>query len=594
MVYRDEQYDKILSNLKMVSQNLDYLNENCEPSYYSDLGSKGLKRFIKRIVWKAVKFLLIPLLKRQQEINANTVCALNCVCQTMMQSVKLLKAKAEKLDCVEENLRNNNAILTWLQFKAEDFDQVSIDLCANNMALVQATKDIQNNNISLEQIAKNVQNNNAILEEIVKNLQNNNAIIESLEEKTKQTEVAFVELGHISQNVQNNNVILEQIVKNIQNDNAIIKFLKEKIKHTEVAFVELEQVFKNVQNNNTRLEQIAKNIQNNNEIIESLEEKVKQTEVAFVRKSSGIEESQYKKVIKKYQDTVGTYMSLGNKLLQSSVCRPTDLLHYGEWVNMLQFSFERYLLSMGYDVMSTFFLHRKLWEYVYIAQALSERGMLVRGKKGLGFAVGTEPLPALFARYGCKITATDLDIHDSAAKLWISGKQHTDNLTELYRPDLCGERQFYQNVCFQALDMNNIPPEQTGYDFCWSSCAFEHLGSIEKGKRFIQSMMHCLKPGGIAVHTTEYNLSSNDETLTKGENVIYRRRDFEEIAQMLAAGGHVLEPLDFRLDGSVWDTMVTVPPYEAPYIMTPHFKLLLRDFVVTSFGLIIRKADTEE
>src|SRR5688572_30646700 len=51
---------------------------------------------------------------------------------------------------------------------------------------------------------------------------------------------------------------------------------------------------------------------------------------------------------------------------------------------------------------------RKQWEYVYIAQALHERGYLKDGARGLGFGVGTEPLADLFASMGCHILGTDL------------------------------------------------------------------------------------------------------------------------------------------------------------------------------------------
>lgn len=37
-------------------------------------------------------------------------------------------------------------------------------------------------------------------------------------------------------------------------------------------------------------------------------------------------------------------------------------------------------------------LHRKIWEWCFICQALDERDMLVSGRTGLGFAVGREPL----------------------------------------------------------------------------------------------------------------------------------------------------------------------------------------------------------
>ena len=44
-----------------------------------------------------------------------------------------------------------------------------------------------------------------------------------------------------------------------------------------------------------------------------------------------------------------------------------------------------------------------------IAQALYERGKLKPGSRGLGFAVGKEPLSDLFASFGCDVVATDLE-----------------------------------------------------------------------------------------------------------------------------------------------------------------------------------------
>jgi hypothetical protein len=41
--------------------------------------------------------------------------------------------------------------------------------------------------------------------------------------------------------------------------------------------------------------------------------------------------------------------------------------------------------------------HRKHWEFCAIAQSLDERGMLAKGRVGLGFAVGREFLPSAFA-----------------------------------------------------------------------------------------------------------------------------------------------------------------------------------------------------
>jgi hypothetical protein len=52
--------------------------------------------------------------------------------------------------------------------------------------------------------------------------------------------------------------------------------------------------------------------------------------------------------------------------------------------------------------------HRKVWEDAWVVQMLWEAGMLTPGRRGLGFAVGQEQLPALLAARGLDITATDL------------------------------------------------------------------------------------------------------------------------------------------------------------------------------------------
>jgi hypothetical protein len=103
--------------------------------------------------------------------------------------------------------------------------------------------------------------------------------------------------------------------------------------------------------------------------------------------------------------------------------------------------------------------------------------------------------------------------------------------------------------------------EHGAYDFLWSSCALEHLGSLDAGLDFVVNAMDLLKPGGTAIHTTEFNLSSDDETLTSGPCVIYRRRDIDDpwsawvdshCTTLAAAIRHNLSPLrlDLRMPAS--------------------------------------------
>ncbi|HYD22705.1 MAG TPA: hypothetical protein VEB40_14585, partial [Flavipsychrobacter sp.] len=65
--------------------------------------------------------------------------------------------------------------------------------------------------------------------------------------------------------------------------------------------------------------------------------------------------------------------------------------------------------------------HRKQWEFIYIMQSLWERGCIMPGNKGLVFAVGSEPLPSVFANYGCDIMATDIFVEEGIKKGWTDG-----------------------------------------------------------------------------------------------------------------------------------------------------------------------------
>lgn len=229
--------------------------------------------------------------------------------------------------------------------------------------------------------------------------------------------------------------------------------------------------------------------------------------------------------------------------------------------------------------------HRKLWEFVFICQVLHERGALRTGARGLGFGVGSEPLSAYFISRGCRITATDMAVEQAEAAGWTQTAEHAAGIDALRRPNLCDDAVFEAGVEFRNVDMNHIPDDLTGYDFCWSACAFEHLGSIEHGLAFVERSIATLKPGGWAVHTTELNLSSNVDTVAEGGTVLFRRRDMEELAERLRAAGHEVLPLDFDAGDGPVDRFVDI----APYRHEPHLKLALEGYATTSFGVIVRR-----
>ena len=234
-------------------------------------------------------------------------------------------------------------------------------------------------------------------------------------------------------------------------------------------------------------------------------------------------------------------------------------------------------------------MHRKVWEFCYIAQALHERGMLAPGRRGLGFGVGQEPLPALFAGLGCEVVATDTDLAEAQAGGWVKEGMYAGSLARLSRPGLCDPLAFGVLVTFRVVDMRRLPSagDLGEFDFVWSACSLEHLGSLAAGEEFLFGSLRYLKPGGVAVHTTEYNVGSNTATVTTGQSNIYRKKDLQRIAAKLRRRGYSVERFDWSEGSLPCDDRRIAEPY--PWKGDVHLKLLLEGFVATSVGLIVRR-----
>ncbi|WP_435477723.1 hypothetical protein [Variovorax sp. RT4R15] len=230
--------------------------------------------------------------------------------------------------------------------------------------------------------------------------------------------------------------------------------------------------------------------------------------------------------------------------------------------------------------------HRKQWEWVYVLHHLEQAGVLSKGSRGLGFGVGTEPLPAVFASMGVDVVATDAPLDASRAADWHSTHQHSGDVSQLLNPHIAPDDLVRAKVAHRQCDMNDIDPSLRNFDFNWSCCCFEHLGSLEHGLRFVvNAVENTLRIGGVAVHTTEFNASSNEATVAEGSTVIYRLRDMGELVERLRDRGHDVQPFIIGPTEHALDYHVDVPPY----VQDVHLKMLLASYVTTSVGLVVRR-----
>lgn len=229
-------------------------------------------------------------------------------------------------------------------------------------------------------------------------------------------------------------------------------------------------------------------------------------------------------------------------------------------------------------------LHRKPWELTWVAAVLERAGKLSAGHRFLGFGCGQEPLPSFFAQHGVSVLATDAPSEVIANQGWDTTNQHAAGPDTLFRADLVTREVFDRQVGFRAVDMNAIPPDLQAFDACWSACALEHLGSIEHGLRFIENSLATLRPGGLAVHTTEFNLGSDSDTIDQPGLCLFRRQDIERLLERLVAAGHKPWPMNFHPGAGELDQHIDLPPYSLP-----HLKLDIGGHVTTSIGIVVER-----
>tara|TARA_E500000331_G_C17179964_1_gene680100 strand:+ start:126 stop:1124 length:999 start_codon:yes stop_codon:yes gene_type:complete len=229
---------------------------------------------------------------------------------------------------------------------------------------------------------------------------------------------------------------------------------------------------------------------------------------------------------------------------------------------------------------------RKQWEWLYIYFRLLENKVLENNKKGLGFGVGTEPLAAIFANLGCKILATDAPLENNSE--WIKTGQHSSEIKSLQNENIISNKEFNNLCSFKVLDMNVHEDIPYGYDFQWSSCVIEHLGSLEMIKRFLIESSKKLNKGGIAVHTTELNLTSNENTYNHPQCYVFRRKDLDQLSLELKDNGLNMKSIIYNVGNHPYNYSVDIPDIKG-FGNDLHLRSLIGGYVCTSVGIVISK-----
>jgi len=144
--------------------------------------------------------------------------------------------------------------------------------------------------------------------------------------------------------------------------------------------------------------------------------------------------------------------------------------------------------------------HRKAWEFAHAVYGLRKLGRLPPDAVALGVGSGHEPILYFLANKIRKVIATDIYEGDFAAG---HGSPYMLDYPEMFAP--FHFRKDHLQVL--VMDGRKLDFADNSFDFVFSFSSIEHFGGHKEATTAMCEMFRVLKPGGIAVITTELILN---------------------------------------------------------------------------------------
>jgi SAM-dependent methyltransferase len=216
--------------------------------------------------------------------------------------------------------------------------------------------------------------------------------------------------------------------------------------------------------------------------------------------------------------------------------------------------------------------HRKIWEFNQALYGLRTLRRLAPASTALGIGCGHEELMYFLANRIARVVATDL--YEGS---YLGGESEADVLEhpEKYAPFN------YRAAHLEVRRMNGLSLDapDLSFDFVFCLSSIEHFGRRRDKLQALMEMFRVLKPGGVAVVTTELVLNR----LGGGPQYF----SLGMLASLIRQAGFVLdEPLDLHVEQEYAARPLALP---MDAFATPH--VVLRNFntIYTSVSLFLMK-----
>ncbi|MDH4070022.1 MAG: methyltransferase domain-containing protein [Ignavibacteria bacterium] len=234
--------------------------------------------------------------------------------------------------------------------------------------------------------------------------------------------------------------------------------------------------------------------------------------------------------------------------------------------------------------------HRKQWEFAMIFRALSKLGVFGSQAVGLSMGGGRERLLYSIVHHVRQLVVTDL--YDTETP-WSCAR--TDNPEDFIKSDPPFPAPLSRMTVLGA-DMRDLPFPSETFDFCYSTCAIEHIGGRGDFLRHLNEVHRVLRNGGVYVFSTEFHYGP--ETIADPDNVIF---SWDYLKDLLSSAPLVPEPVfdarltrhtvNYPLPGNIRELSFAPGQfaYEALHDFLPHLQLLRGKYPFTAGLFVLKK-----
>ena len=225
--------------------------------------------------------------------------------------------------------------------------------------------------------------------------------------------------------------------------------------------------------------------------------------------------------------------------------------------------------------------NRKAWEVGMVLHAFDRLGIITPTAEILGIGVAKEETISLLSPHVKRLFATDIYCSPNTWSDW----HGTDLMIDASR--FLNQPYNRRRVVWQHVDGRSLPYEDNSFDAIFSCSSFEHFGSEADIRQAIGEACRVLKPGGVAVISTEYKVSGLRDWFCNVQlfDAVRLQRVWLD-----GIGWRLADELDLTLDDTAYiDYERSIHDDAYKLIAHPHIKLDNGEFKWTSVNLTFVK-----